>query len=717
MTDLYRKLHQAYPPRHYDNHDVWAGNLRVSIDGVVYSSLLARCDADGASIAVVEAEVYVRDVDWSRSWRNLCARVWCDANDLGSVDEQGAYHRGGGRHYAMRVLRDDAGEPEIRGNNLVIVSEPIVIDTPGVFHYSVSLSADDGGPETSRRWVSMNDIAHNQDGQIVSSPSALRSIRSVTEVCVRKVGADVRDGSFQSGTIAALLERLDRIQEDVIYLLPFFAPGHLDAHTGEDVRKGELGSVYAPKDFFAIDPDTIRPSECVDFSEWVESGLLLDTDLDDLLDENARARVTTIATIAELKDHLKLEESIGGHALQQLVGRGEMRLLVRKAHDLGKRVIFDLILMQTSRDHPLIDTHPEWYVLDEEGRPSIHRIAWFVYSDVALLDLTFNKPLQNYLSGIAPYWIERCGFDGVRIDASQTVDRPFLKEIKNRIHLAKRDAVVLGETLCALEESRDIPVDMVYALFVDFHRDLDSASQLIDFVGATNASFARGTVAMAYFENHDSARATKVWRERYAEHLERDPGLADFWREQAGAKRPEVWMSQLKGLQASLINATIGHREGTRTIYGAEWGTTWGSEDQTDFENPTLVREDMRGSAPGIYLVQGYALLHRLIYESDVYTDGLATFFPPSEIDDPTDKVLAYQKRLGKERRLVLSNLDHQWHRTATLSGMAVVPDPVFNTYRFSIADVTPQIETSDGHVSVTLKPLQSLVLQVINQP
>ena len=51
--------------------------------------------------------------------------------------------------------------------------------------------------------------------------------------------------------------------------------------------------------------------------------------------------------------------------------------------------------MQTSRDCPLIDTHPEFYVRDEEGRPAIHRIAWLVYSDVALFDLAFNEPLQQ----------------------------------------------------------------------------------------------------------------------------------------------------------------------------------------------------------------------------------------------------------------------------------------------------------------------------------
>ena len=72
--------------------------------------------------------------------------------------------------------------------------------------------------------------------------------------------------------------------------------------------------------------------------------------------------------------------------------------------------------------------------------------------------------------------MEQCGFDRVRIHASQTADRLFLKEINSRIHQVQEDAIVLGETLCFLDEFRDVPVNTVYALFVDFHRDLNSAS-------------------------------------------------------------------------------------------------------------------------------------------------------------------------------------------------------------------------------------------------
>jgi glycosidase len=723
MNDLYRKLHATYSPQRFDHTDVWAGGLRVIIGGVQYPSHLARSYSDAGDNAIVEVELYVRDFDWSDiDTPDLEARVWTDANDLGALDERGQYHSGSGIYVPMSIRRDDRGKPELAGNNLVLTSERIPLTTPGVFHYSVAISADGlNSSDPAKRWIPVNDIAFNRDGQIVVSDPCLRDCRSVSEVCIRKVGARLEGTKFESGKISTLTGRIGEISEDVIYLLPFFTPGHKDIHTKQDVRKGTLGSVYSPKAFFEIDPDLVSSCDEIDLAEFVRCDKIVNADLDDLLDSRQRTRVRTVQELSSFSHWKELEDWVGSDVLTQLVGRAELRLLVERAHESGKRVIFDLILMQTSRDCDLIEQHPEWYVTDENGQPAIHKIAWLVYSDVALLDLPFNKPLQNYLSGIAPFWIERCGFDGVRIDASQTVDRPFLKEIKNRIHRVKEDAIVLGETLCALDESQDIPVDMVYALFVDFHRDLNNATPLIDFVEETNRSFSEGTVALAYFENHDSIRASRVWRERYGAFLANDAGLAEFWSGLTGSRIPEVWMAQLKNLQASAINATIGNGGGTRTIYGTEWGTTWGTEAQTDFENTTIIAEDRRGEPPSIYLQQAYTFLSDLVGSSTVLAEGGLTFHRPSDVGDGDDKLLVYSRHTSRETLLLIHNLDHQWKRHATigkdkLKGVAETqPSLLLDTHSFSIrnnGDSSWEV-LPEGDLSVSLKPLQSIILKL----
>ena len=164
----------------------------------------------------------------------------------------------------------------------------------------------------------------------------------------------------------------------------------------------------------------------------------------------------------------------------------------------------------------------------ELGRPEIHQIAWLVYSDVALLDLPFNKPLQNYLSGVAPFWMRMWDLDGVRIDAGQTVDRPFLKQIKNRINMTKDDAIVLGETLCDLDEAVDIPV-----------ADLLSSAPVGEISGT----------------------------------------VEDF---------PQL-LALLRNIQCSLIDATAGTAHNTNLAHALEWGSAWGEEERSDFEEPTLL--------------------------------------------------------------------------------------------------------------------------------
>jgi len=399
----------------------------------------------------------------------------------------------------------------------------------------------------------------------------------------------------------------------------------------------------------------------------------------------------------------------------QLIGRAELRRLTRRAHALGKRVIFDLVLMQTSRDCPLIAAHPEWYVLDEKGVPRIHQIAWLVYSDVALFDLVFNWPLQDYLSRVAPYWIRECGLDGVRIDASQTVDRPFLKRIKNRIDLVRPDALVLGETLCALHEAVDVPVDMIYALLVDFHRDMERATPLIDFLEQMHGRFAPRTIALAYFENHDSPRATRVWHERYAALLAADPAAAQYWQPRGGA----LGMAMLKNLQASLIDCSAGYAQGSNLTMGLEWGSWWGELQPTDFLNATVLDPGTPCRPPHAALARAYVRLTELLPTwREVRTGRVYYHRCTAPGGDPDDRVFAYGRYDAQGALLFLHNLDAAASRGVRLD-FSYLPWPVragtllFDSHAAMALD-TPASPLSGGRLDDwPLQPLQSLVARL----
>jgi|GEM_PF-5073556 len=219
---------------------------------------------------------------------------------------------------------------------------------------------------------------------------------------------------------------------------------------------------------------------------------------------------------------------------------------------------------------------------------------------------------------------------------------------------------------------------------------------------------------MAYCENQDSIRATRVWRERYDEALAIDPGLETYWVGLTGSSKPARWMAQLKNLQASVINPTIGDGRRTRTVYGVEWGTTWGSEIQTDFENPTLMAEDQSGQLPFVYLRNAYEGLTRVMHNCQILTDGSLRFFRPEVTGNSEDDVLAYVRESAGQRCLIVHNLNHQWSRTVSISLVETdSPRVLYDSLSFSLGNGDDSLVSEADNLEVTVRPLQSLVYRL----
>lgn len=122
----------------------------------------------------------------------------------------------------------------------------------------------------------------------------------------------------QEGTFAAAEKQLPRLKEfgvDIIWLMPIHP-------IGEQNRKGSLGSPYAVKDYFAVNPE--------------------------------------FGSMADLKS------------------------FVNRAHELDMKVILDWVANHTAWDNPMRQEHPEWYERDYKGdyRPT----PWWDWSDIIDLD-------------------------------------------------------------------------------------------------------------------------------------------------------------------------------------------------------------------------------------------------------------------------------------------------------------------------------------------
>ena len=739
-------LHDNEPDQPFDNKRIWAGNMTIDIPGAKPHRAMTRVflntDANQITSAIVSVELFVAGVTEKGGLapEHVDARLWLDFNEHGYQDERGVHHPPLPRFEQLSILMDEHGRPVVRNGNQVFTSAELPIEKTGVFHYTAAFSADDLSPvDPAKQWIAVNDISDNRDGMLVVSPASVVQCPSITEVCLRKYGARVRDGVFRSGSIRALTDDLENITTEIIYLLPFFMPGTGDIFTGEDVRKGALGSIYAVKSFFRIDPELVAPPEEADIPGLISLGLIVDQDLAELLTGEQHAQFPTVGDLAQ-PDTDVLIDSLGRDTLVQLIGRAEMRWLARKAHSLGKLVIFDLVLMQTSRDCPLIQQHPDWYEQDENGHPKKHKIAWLDYSDVALFKLKFNKPLQNYLSAVAPFWIKTCELDGVRIDASQTVDRPFLKQIKNRINEVKSDAIVLGETLCAMNEAVDVPVDMIYTLLVDHHVHIPSATAYFDLFEEIHATFAPGTVGMAYFENHDSTRATFSWHQKFHDIISNDPDLLKYWEHQAetacNGNAPEspwnvaYFPALLRNIQCSVINAAAGSGSGVRFAYALEMGTDYGEEQRTDFEQDTLLYPHLRGNPPHSLLHAAYLSLAGVLKQHPVLRTGRVYYLRNhNQGADATDHLMAWVKYSGDAVYVAACNHDpaSEHHGRYMLDFLTIDSkrdysiEPLLDTYellhaagRLSLRRNIPGGELAHSGLPLLLPPLGAVIIKIV---
>jgi glycosidase len=118
-------------------------------------------------------------------------------------------------------------------------------------------------------------------------------------------------------------------------------------------------------------------------------------------------------------------------AINPLYGTADdFRALVRAVHGRGMKLILDWVPDHTSMDHPWIREHPDFYVRNERGEPSVPRgpdgklTDW---TDVAQLDYG-NPEVRREMIVTMRWWLEEFGIDGYRVDVAGYIPNDFWRE-------------------------------------------------------------------------------------------------------------------------------------------------------------------------------------------------------------------------------------------------------------------------------------------------
>ncbi|NOZ08837.1 MAG: alpha-amylase [FCB group bacterium] len=106
----------------------------------------------------------------------------------------------------------------------------------------------------------------------------------------------------------------------------------------------------------------------------------------------------------------------------------DFQVLVESVHDLGMKLIIDIVFNHTSCDSNLIKTHPDWFLKDEAGNFSRKENNW---SDVYDLDYSQTELWRAQIDTLK-FWCAR-GIDGFRCDVASLVPLRFWESARSTV--------------------------------------------------------------------------------------------------------------------------------------------------------------------------------------------------------------------------------------------------------------------------------------------
>jgi len=185
----------------------------------------------------------------------------------------------------------------------------------------------------------------------------------------------------------AYLDDIKEMEFEYIYLNPIFETGYSK-------------SLYAPKDFYTINPEFV-----------------------DIFSE---------ATAEE-----------------------QLKSFITKAHERGIKVILEMILTHTAIDSMNLLNHPEWYKY--EGENQLKKFSfkdnerWLEWGNLIEIDNENSKDRENlwqYWEDLLSYYID-FGFDGFKIEAAYKIPSPLLKRLIKFGKDKNQNIVFIGDNLGA----------------------------------------------------------------------------------------------------------------------------------------------------------------------------------------------------------------------------------------------------------------------------
>lgn len=116
----------------------------------------------------------------------------------------------------------------------------------------------------------------------------------------------------------------------------------------------------------------------------------------------------------------------------------DLKAFVRKAHELGMRVMLDMVYLHCGPNAVFLEKHPDFVLRDQDGKMVLKQ--W----NFPGLDLS-NPELREYLWKNMEWWVRDFGVDGFRCDVADGIPLDFWVTARERLEKIRPDVGMLAE--------------------------------------------------------------------------------------------------------------------------------------------------------------------------------------------------------------------------------------------------------------------------------
>jgi len=178
----------------------------------------------------------------------------------------------------------------------------------------------------------------------------------------------------------------------------------------------------------------------------------------------------------------------------------EFDAFLKRAHDLGLKVILDWVANHTSPDSKWAQEHRDWHLRDSLG----HTIVQYDWTDIAKLNYE-NRDMRAAMTDAMRFWLKR-GVDGFRCDVAGEIPIDYWREAFAELKTEYPDIYLLAEG-----ENTELHVDAFDASYAwELHHILNDVAQgkkgvaeLKEYVERDAEASPREAFRLMFTSNHD----------------------------------------------------------------------------------------------------------------------------------------------------------------------------------------------------------------------